>query len=39
MLPLFDLDDEGVVRVNDALLEHAGQAIDDIKNERALSQE
>jgi hypothetical protein len=33
MTVLFDLDDEGVEMVNDALLQHVGQYLDDVCNE------
>jgi hypothetical protein len=33
MTALFDLDDEGAELVNDALLQHAGQYLDDFRNE------
>nr|TKV96712.1 hypothetical protein SEVIR_9G447000v2 [Setaria viridis] len=39
MTALFDLDDEGAEQVNEALIQHAGQAVQDIQNELATRQE
>nr|TKV92550.1 LOW QUALITY PROTEIN: hypothetical protein SEVIR_9G168700v2 [Setaria viridis] len=38
MTALFDLDDEGAEQVNEALIHHAGQTVQDIQNELAIRQ-